>query len=305
MGRRILIVRTVRPAPFPRPGEPIVPRLLEEVVAGRRAAPGDHALDLVRASELGGTAWRHYPEETCRQLAMLAVDRVQTRLAALPPEVLDAVLPAPAAALAFRLERRTLNTLRRAVAAGATEGPWTLRRYLKLPRFGGRALVDLLAAVEAREGGLPARAEGLAAERALDRAIGFVAHRLPISEENAREELGRAAGGPTSPVDLSELARAAARRRGQVPFRMVEIGNVRVAVPPSQVTAARAAHRIALRAMRGWGAAAVRAVAAQLRGLPGAPASPSFVADLLSQLPTFRWVDRRRGWFALGGATGV
>ncbi len=112
MGRRSVTGGSVRPAPFPRPGEPIVPRLLEEVVAGRRAAPGDHALDLVRASELGATVWRHHPEETCRQLAML-------------------------------------------------------------------------------------------------------------------------------------------------------------------------------------------------RGLPGAAASPSFVADLLSQLPTFRWVDRRRGWFALGGATGV
>jgi hypothetical protein len=206
-------------------------------------------------------------------------------------------------ALAFRHERRTVNTLRRAVAGGAIEGPWTSRRYLKLPRFGGRALVDLLAAVEARGGGLRERAEGLAAARALDRAIGCLTQRLPISEENAREELGRMAGGSTAELDLSELARAAARRRGQVPFRMVEIGNVRVAVAPSQATAARAAHRIALRAVLGWGTAAVRAVAAQLRGLPGAPASPSFVANLLSQLPTFRWVDRRRGWFALGEAT--
>ena len=91
--------------------------------------------------------------ETCRRIGLLVVDRVQTRLRALPDEVLDAPLPAPGAALAtLPLERRTVNTLRRADAASTKEAPWTIRRYLAIPRFGGRALVDLLAALEVHAG---------------------------------------------------------------------------------------------------------------------------------------------------------
>ena len=53
-----------------------------------------------------------------------------------------AYLPDPATALTFRLERRTANTLRRALEEGA-DGPWTLARYLQLPRFGEGVLLDL------------------------------------------------------------------------------------------------------------------------------------------------------------------
>src|SRR3954471_7240338 len=157
MGRQILIgrpARPARPARFPRPGEPIAPRLLREVILSRQpttAAPGAEG-DLLSSRNLGPDAWKNLPPERCFQLGMAVVDRVQTRLEGLPAHVLDAPLPDPATALTFKLERRTANTLRRALSAGA-EGPWTLKRYLNVPRFGGRAVVDLLAAAEAPGGG--------------------------------------------------------------------------------------------------------------------------------------------------------
>ena len=138
----------------------------------------------------GGTS----PRDQCLQLAMAVVDRVQTRLQGLPAHVLEAPLPDPATALTFRLERRTANTLRRALDEGA-EGPWTLARYLQLPRFGGRAVVDLLAAAEAHGGG--ANAKEIVAERISDRALTIIARQLPISEKRVNEDLA-ACGAPTA-----------------------------------------------------------------------------------------------------------
>jgi hypothetical protein len=90
----------------------------------------------------------------------------------------------PEAALALPIERRTINTLRRAGVSQGDGEPWTVGRYLEIPRFGGRALVDLLAAFEARVGvALPSLAQvSLADDRALRRLLLTIARRLPIAE---------------------------------------------------------------------------------------------------------------------------
>ena len=275
-----------------------MPRLLREVILGRQpttASPGAEG-DLFDRRNLGPDAWKNLPAEKCFQLGMAVVDRVQTRLDGLPPHVLDAPLPDPATALTFRLERRTANTLRRALSDGA-EGPWTLKRYLNVPRFGGRAVVDLLAAAEAHGGGVSARE--IVAERIADRALTIIARQLPISEKRVNEDL-IACGAPAS-FDLRDLVRSTVGRGQIALFHVLEMGGARIALRLSQLSAARAAYRIAVRSSQSWGATTIQSVADLIDEGPGSEGTVSFVEQVLVDLPAFRWIDRSNGWFWLLG----
>jgi hypothetical protein len=311
MGRRLAIARPARRAPYPRPGEPIVPRLLRDLVLNGSAPPGPDPIDLLRISDLGARAWERLPWEICWRSGMLVVERVQSRLESMPDEVRSAPMPEPRVALMLGLERRTSNTLRRAIAAEEPPGPWTVGRYVGLPRFGGRALVDLLSAVE-RKGvasWAPAERKGVTsgapvesrAERTRERLVSLVEQHLPLSERRLRALAEEHGFG--SDVDVADLARRWVRAGNRVAYRIVQIGGTRFVVGPSQVTAARACHRLAARAIRGWGAASVPAVAAQLRRWFGAEVDATFVERLLVDVDGFRWVDRGTGWFWFGGAT--
>jgi hypothetical protein len=295
---------------YPRLGEAIVPRLLRALVIepypGRRR---DADSDLLSNLDLGPEAWTALPPDTCRRLAMTVVDRVQTRLRALPPAAMGYPLPAPTVALTLPIERRTANAIRRqlraSTPAGEEEPPsaWTVERYLSLPRFGGRALVDLLAA---SEGGLdgatgqdaapqPHPDAGLTAQD-VDQAIALIQRRLPISEARANEELANH-GLARGPVDVRALARMAVRLGRHAPFHLIDLGGCRVIVRLSELTAARAAYRFALRAAAGWGATTVAAVAARLRVTAPAARGAEFVRRLLVGMAAFRWLDRADGWF--------
>jgi hypothetical protein len=300
MARQLAIQRPARSAPFPRPGEPIVPAVLERLVFDRFPSSDPGAANLFGVAHAGVAAWKAFPAEVCRRVGATVVDRVQSRLQQLPEAILQVPLPGPAIALTFELERRTFNTLRRALSAGL-DGPWTLKRYLGLPRFGGRAVVDLLAAVEAQEGQLGRRARA-AATRHLEERVAFVQRHLPISEQRLRASLGEAEAHAAE-LDLSRLARSWVQRGHAVPFRVVEIGGVKIAVGLSQVTAARTAYRVALRAIAVWGAASIYDIAAQLRAGPIGGQGAAFVERLFASVATFRWVDRSAGWFWLSGAS--
>ncbi|HEY4394890.1 MAG TPA: hypothetical protein VGP64_12545 [Polyangia bacterium] len=271
-----------------------MPRLLREVILGGHlpsvaaAANGD----LLNKRNLGAEAWKSLPVDQCLQLGMAVVDRVQTRLQGLPAHVLDAPLPDPATALTFGLERRTANTLRRAISDGA-KGPWTLKRYLSLPRFGGRAVVDLLAATEASGGGASARE--IVAERISDRALSIIARHLPISERRVNEDL--AACGAPAPFDLRELVRTTIGRGQIAPFHVLEMGGARIALRLSQLSAARATYRIAVRSIQSWGAASIASLAGLIDDVPGSESTECFVEQVLVDVPAFRWIDRSSGWF--------
>jgi hypothetical protein len=288
---------------YPRHGEPIVPRLLRPLVIERRlVALADPENEMLTQLDLGPGAWSRLSAETCQRLAMLVVDRVQTRVGALPALTRSTLLPGPEAALALPIERRTANTLRRELRRGA-DGPWTLDRYLAIRRFGGRALVDLLAALEASgQLGLeplapgPAAVGALPAERRLDAALAFVARQLPLSEEHAQQEL-LAQGLIDRDVDLAHLAHTAVRLGRNAPFHIIDVGGTRVIVRLADVTAARASYRIALRTVQGWGTATIRAVASQVRAAVHAVVDASFVERMLVGISAFRWLDRRDGWF--------
>ena len=257
--------------------------------------------------DLGADAWTRLTREECERLAMVVVDRVQTRVHALPAITRNHLLPDPRTALGLPIERRTANTIRRGAGSGATaSGPWTVGRYLALPRFGGRALVDLLAAVEARHeitAGLEAdgpevfSASGdFASERALDTALTLIGQRLPISETQAKADLVHE-GLIDGSVDLASLAHTAVRLGRHAPFHIIEMGGTRMVVRLADVTAARASYRIAIRAVQGWGTATIRAVASQLRVAVHAVVAAPFIEQLLAGTNGFRWLDRQQGWF--------
>jgi hypothetical protein len=285
---------------YPRPGEPIVPRLLRPLVLERHPSTfaGDLDNDLIARDELGADAWKRLAPEICRRLSLLVVDRVQTRLRALPQAIRDTLLPSPDAALALPIERRTINTLRRVAGAGADSEPWTVGRYLAIRRFGGRALVDLLAAFEARAGVvLPNLANvGLADDRALKRLLLTIARRLPIAEHLLDVE-GQRGGRGDDPIDVTSLLKSAAQLGHEFSFRVIELGGTRVIVHLRDLTAARAAYRISVRTIRTLGAATVDGIAAQVRATTRSAVDAKFVEGLLGGLPAFRWLDRDSGWF--------
>jgi len=284
---------------YPRAGEPIVPRLLRPLVLERHpiGLPPDPDGELIAHEDLGADAWKRLPPEVCRRLSLLVVDRVQTRLRALPGQIRDTLLPAPEAALALPLERRTINTLGRAVGTRPDGEPWTVGRYLAIRRFGGRALVDLLAAFEARAGvALPTLSEsGLADDRALHKLLLQIARRVPIAE--SRLALAVTRGGREEPLDVEQLLRSAAQLGHELSLRVIDLGGNRVVVRLADITAARAAHRIAVRTVGTLGAATIDGIAAQVNATTRSAIDGPFVEGVLDGLSTFRWLDQRGGWF--------
>ena len=284
---------------YPRPGEPIVPHLLRPLVLERHpsSVPNDRDNDLIARDELGADAWKRLPAEACRRVSLLVVDRVQTRLRALPQPIRDTLLPSPEAALALPIERRTINTLRRAGALRSDE-PWTVGRYLSIRRFGGRALVDLLAAYEARAGVLLPNLTnvGLTDDRALKRLLLTIAHRLPIAEHQL-ELNGKPGERSSDVIDLASLLKSASQLGHEFSFRVIDLGGTRVVVHLRDLTPARATYRIAVRTVRTLGAATTDGIAGQVRATTRSAIDAKFVEGLLGGMSAFRWLDRGSGWF--------
>jgi hypothetical protein len=255
-----------------------------------------------RERELGSAA---PDDEQVRRIAALVVSRAQRRLGCLPDHVLAFRLPDPGSVLSsLPLEHRTSSALRRVPRNGAAPEPWTVARYLDVPRFGGRALVDLLASFEAHAAGSPATDGGpggaaspaAAPVPALDGALTEICGDLPLSEAQVNGELLRM-GAIERPTSLPRLARAAARLGWTPSFRVVDIGGTRVAVPRAHVTAAANTYRIAARAVHEWGAATVNAVLDQLRVVASAGVGAGFVRAILATTEDFQWLDPQRTWF--------
>jgi hypothetical protein len=290
---------------YPRRGEPIVPRLLRELVVDRRApAPYDGDADLLHLlrTDLGSDAWRRLPSETCHRLSLAVVDRVQTRLGGLSELVCETVLPPPESAVRLTLESRTSNVLRRSIQRGQTDGTWTLRRYLSLDRFGARALVDLLAALEAQGGPLTPSAEpAVDAVALVGRLLATLAPRLPLAEDDAAALLQAEACGLPVPASPRWLASAAVGFGFNPPFRTIDLGSARLVVRVGEGAAARAAYRIAVRLVQRQGTATISDVAERLRVSAGVPLDRAFVTRVLTALPTFRWLApppaEKDGWF--------
>src|SRR5438477_627446 len=169
---------------YPRHGEPIVPHLLRPLVLERHptAFLPDPDGELIAHDALGADAWKRLPAEACRRVSLLVVDRVQTRLRALPHAIRDTLLPAPDAA---------------------------------------------------------------------------------------------------QPLDVTMLLKSAAQLGHEMPFRVIDLGGARVVVRLSDLTAARATYRIAVRTVRTLGAATIDGIAGQAQATAGGVIDGAFVAGLL------------------------
>ena len=132
--------------------------------------------------------------------------------------------------------------------------------------------------------------------------MALVVRNLPISEPRVQAALREAALADGSKTDISRLARAWVQWGNSVPFRLAVIGGVRIAVLPSQVTAARVAYRTAVRAIASGGSASILEISTRVMSAPGATVDATFVERLFSNLVTFRWVDRAAGVFWFAGA---
>jgi len=292
---------------YPWRGEPIVPRLLRGLVLERRAPSPrtDADSELLARVDLGVEVWKRLSPQTCRRLSLIVVDRVRTSLPSLPAVLRSALLPSPTLALGLPLERRTRNALRRGLRRPAASEAWTLERYLAIPRFGARALLDLLACLEAHESGMSAAERALVFPASTDhanlgRAIVAIARKVPASEEQIRRELA-CEGFDVAGTDLSDMLRTAVALGWDAPFRLVDIAGSRVVMRPGDVTAAKAAYRIAVRVVHSTGMATFPAVVAQLQARMEIAVDEGFVRQVLMAMSSFCWLSQADGWFWFAG----
>lgn len=146
---------------YPRPGHKISPDLLApvlEVPIPWRLINQERELAGM-LSELDENVWKRWSPNVCAKLGAAVVREISSRIASLPPEILDQKLPMPedvlrehlAAGLeVLPLEARTYNCL---VAEGIADSPerlaqLTIADLLKIRSFGAKSLVDLLATLE-------------------------------------------------------------------------------------------------------------------------------------------------------------
>src|SRR5882724_2997146 len=133
------------------PPAPTFPRLLslaQKVGAGRYAYPRPDGVLVPRPlRDIGG---RQSPitQDRLQRGRMVILD-VARSMRHLPAELLDLVLPHPSVVLRdLPIEDRTRSVLDRFLPTIAKEPVWTVGRYLGIPKFGARCLVDLLSACE-------------------------------------------------------------------------------------------------------------------------------------------------------------
>jgi len=78
---------------------------------------------------------------------------------------------------------------------------------------------------------------------------------------------------------------------------VIELGGTRLVVHLRDLSAVRAAYRIAARTVRMLGAATTDGIAGQVRATTRDAIDARFVTGVLSGMPAFRWLDREAGWF--------
>jgi hypothetical protein len=282
---------------YPRPAGVLLPRALAELCRPLSASPQDR--------------------RQCGREIVLWVSRSQRRL---PSEILDLEMPHPSTVLhMLPIEDRTRGVLDRLLPLIAKEPVWTVGRYLRIPKFGARCLVDLLAAYEETlteppGASVPGAVRSITSADAgrivvpftpvdlgrLDDIARLLGRLLPI----AGAELGRllaAEGLASAPVTLDHLAGVYRRMDRPAPFRTITSGGVDIAVAADNPGFAATVAATAVRLVSHWGLSTVESIVERVGVLRSAPTNRSIVCRLLVALPRLRWLDAAMEWFSFVG----
>jgi hypothetical protein len=234
---------------YPRPGHPIAPGLLREVL--RTELPDHRISQAVQLADLDESAWARFNTATCKRLAEAVIATIPTRLPNLIGQRYLPKVPDNITGDDLLLEPRTRNCLSK---QGLLEPPQklaslTIDDVLQIPCFGKKCLVDLLtsletvacrAAIGTTDGGRPVgpetyslsgkarraahklqRLKGASLIRHDDPRFGHLIRETGLDARNAKELAGMLLSGrvvPVSPalvqrcvLDLFEGIRAARR----------------------------------------------------------------------------------------------
>jgi len=132
----------------------------------------------------------------------------------------------------------------------------------------------------------------------LDRALAFIAERLPTSRGKLQAEFDAARFSACRlPLETVQEAARFLSRRPQ--FAIVTVGDSQLAVEPDSVHIPRAILQAARRAVLSYGAATIHDVVMELSRQFAVNVGRSLVAETLQVLPDLQWLDEERGWFQL------
>jgi len=244
----------------------------------------------------------------------MVVETVRRRFADLPREIGALSLPDPDAALGGLLVGApTRKALLCARGWKTSDSAWTVDRYVAVPSFGARSLVDLLAAREEAAAGGSARAEiehgrvegdvSLPIDPArLEEVSRFLEAHLPLPSPELGPAL-QAAGLAARPVSPEEIVRSYETYGRPAPFRLVRRGGAEIATTGPAQEIASAIISTATSFISWWGMGTVQSVMARVGTLKSAPHDAGTIRRVLAGIPQLRWLDESREWFSLRSGT--
>ena len=132
----------------------------------------------------------------------------------------------------------------------------------------------------------------------LDRALAFIAQRLPCAVDNLAGQF-KAAGFSHCGLPLETIQQAAGFLNRQPQFAIVAAGEGRLAVEPDCVNLPRTIIQVAKRDVLSYGATTVAEIASGVSSSVSRKVDHALILQTLQTLGDFQWLDRRRGWFQL------
>ncbi len=132
----------------------------------------------------------------------------------------------------------------------------------------------------------------------LDRALRFVAERIPCSLARLQAEFDQA-GFSACGLPIDSIRRAAEFLSRSATFEVVDTGPARLVVAPEQAALPRLIARAAKRAVANLGAARIADITAELSHLDIPKIDPTLVREALEIRCDFSWLDAGRNWFRL------
>lgn len=132
----------------------------------------------------------------------------------------------------------------------------------------------------------------------LDRALEFIAQRLPMAADRLQAEFD-AAGFSRSRLTLETVQQAAQFLSREPVYDLVAVGEARLAVLPGTAHLPRAIIQVAKRAVLSYGATTINDIAAETSAQSGTKVDQALIVETLQTLGDFKWLDQQRGWFQL------